>query len=140
MKICSLTRYGKKGAPGESLARMTLIKDAGIDGDFHAGGQNQISLLAAETRCWMDALPEKGLCFNRFKENMLVEGLGELKVGGLLSAGEAVLRITGAKDRCYDECGLFSKGGPCRLSGGAFFASVEEGGTVEIGDLLSCQP
>jgi cyclic pyranopterin phosphate synthase len=127
-----------KGAPGEALTRMTLIKNVGIDGDFHEGGQKQISILSAETRRWMDASPEKGLCFKRFKENILVEGLRELKVASLLSCGKAVLRITGAKDRCYDECGLFSKGAPCRLSEGAFFASVEQGGAIQIGDLLFC--
>ena len=136
MLISSLARYQKKGAPGETLTEMTLITDVGIDGDFHAGGPRQVSLLSTEIRRWMDASPDKGLCFNRFKENILVEGLKELKVGSLLSAGDAVLRITGAKDRCHDECGLFSKGTPCRLSEGVFFASVEQSGTVQIGDLL----
>jgi cyclic pyranopterin phosphate synthase len=136
LKINSLARYQKKGAPGEILTEMTLIEDVGIDGDFHAGSPRQISLLSTEIRRWMDASPDKGLCFNRFKENILVDGLKELKVSSLLTTGEAVLRITGAKDRCHDECGLFSKGTPCRLSEGVFFASVEQSGTVQIGDLL----
>jgi len=138
LKIISLTRHPTKGAPGESLTKMTLIKNVGIDGDFHVGGHKQISLLSGEARRCMDASPDKGICFNRFKENILVEGLNELKVGGLLSVGDAVLRITGSKDRCYEECGLFSKGTPCRLAEGAFFASVEQGGSVQIGDFLFC--
>ena len=138
-KIVGLTRYGKKGEPGESLSEARFLEGLGVEGDMHQGGEKQVSLLSAEARRWMDAQSEKGLCFGRFRENVLIEGLSleDLESGSLLSLGDAVLRISVHGKHCYDECGLFSKGIPCRLSGSAAFAVVERGGMVRIGDVVS---
>ncbi|MCL2068761.1 MAG: hypothetical protein FWH00_02565 [Oscillospiraceae bacterium] len=137
--IAALTRYSVKGAPGETLSEMTLIEGLGIEGDFHRGGDKQISILSAEVRRWMEAQPKPGLCFMRFRENILLDGLDmrTLKPGGLLSVGTAVLKITKRGKRCFDECGLFTGGGSCRLSECAVFAAVEKGGIIRVGDLAS---
>ena len=139
-KIIGLTRYHKKGEPGTTLSEMTLLEGLGVEGDFHQGGERQVSLLSAEVRRWMEAQTEKGLCFGRFRENILVEGLPleNLKSGDLLSVGNAVLRISAHSKHCYNECALFSKGKkmPCRLSGCAAFAVVERGGAIRIGDFV----
>jgi len=117
---------------------MHLIKGLGVEGDFHQGGDRQVSLLGAEARAWMESQTKKGLCFERFKENMLIEGLSEeaLKSGDLLLAGKAVLRISGAGKHCFKECVLFSEGQECLLSESALFAIVEESGYVRSGDYV----
>ena len=137
-KIVALTRYHKKGEPGEQLTEMRLLEGLGVEGDFHQGGDRQVSLLSIEARRWMEAQTKKGLCFEKFRENILVEGLPleDLKNGSLLSLGNVVLRTGTHNKRCYDECGLFSKGMPCRLSGCAVFAVVERGGTINTGNLI----
>ena len=141
VKITALTRYRKKGEAGEPLCEMNLLEGLGVEGDFHQGGEKQVSLLSAEVRLWIDAQTEqakKGLCFVRFRENILIEGLPEdLKSGSLLRAGDIVLRISERGKRCHDECAFFSEGLPCRLSGSAAFAAVEQGGTIRIGDAVS---
>ena len=135
-KIVGLTRYHKKGEPGTTLPELELSEGLGVEGDFHQGGERQVSLFSAEARRWMEAQKDKGLCFERFRENILIEGLSleDLKNGSLLFSGDAVLRITMSGKHCYDECRLFSRGTPCRLSGCAVFAVVERGGIIHIGD------
>jgi len=101
------------------MSEIKLLKGIGIEGDFHQGGEKQISLLSSEIRRWMETQTEKGLCFRRFRENILIEGLplDELENGDLLTVGNAVLRVSKQSKHCYAECELFSKGAPCRLSG-----------------------
>ena len=137
-KIVGLTRYHRKGEPGEQLSEMSLLEGLGVEGDFHQGGDRQVSLLSAEARRWMESQTDKGLCFGKFRENILVEELPleDLENGSLLSVGNVVLRTGTHNKRCYDECGLFSKGMSCRLSGCAVFAVVERGGTVRVGDCV----
>lgn len=138
-KIIGLTRYRKKGEPGEPLSEMNFLEGFGIERNLHQGGERQVCLLLAEARLWMEAQTEQakiGLCFGRFRENILIEGLPleDLESGSLLYIGNAVLRISTHSKHCYDECNLFSKRMTCRLSGGAAFAVVERSGKASIGD------
>lgn len=137
-EVVGLTRYPKKGAPGVSLSEMKLVKGLGVEGDFRQGGERQVSLLPAEARRWMEAQPEQGLCFGRFRENITTKGLptDTLGPGSLLSAGSAVLRTGAGRKECFDHCALFSAGAPCRLAGCAVFAAVEQSGTVRISDAV----
>jgi len=135
-KISYLTIFRSKGESGESVTEVNLLKDLGVEGDFHQGGERQVTILPAETRRWLDAQTERGLCFDRFRENILIEGSGEIKPGSLLSVGDAVLRISAFVKPCFDECALAACGTPCRLSGRAVFATVERGGTVRVGDAV----
>jgi len=116
-----------------------LLQGVGIDRDFHQRGDRQISLLAADARLWMEAQTRKGLCFGRFRENMLIEGLSleELECGIHISVGSAVLRIGVHNKRCYDECVLLPEGLPCRLVNSVCFAGVVQSGMVRIGDAVS---
>ena len=133
-KIAGLTRFHEKGGPGESMSGLSLLKGVGIEGDFHQGGERQISILSAENRRWMDAQTEKGLCFKKFHENILIEGPPfECR---LLSIGKVVLRIITQSKPCYGECGLLHGNITCRLSGSSVFAAVEQGGTIHLGDIV----
>jgi len=135
-KITALIRYNKKGEPGEVLEEVELIAGLGMEGNMHQGGERQLCLLTAEVREWMDSCSEKGLCFRRFKENMLIEGLpdGVLRPGMLLQTGEAVLQVCESRKHCFTECWLVSHSIRCRLSECAIFAVVKHGGTVRVGD------
>ena len=141
-RIVGLTRYTKKGEPGEALSAIMLLEGLGAEGDFHRGEEKQISILAVETHHWMEAQSEKGLCFGRFRENILTEGLPleTLKSGCHLSMGSAVIRISGQRKECFSDCGRFSKGQPCRLFESAAFAQVEKSGIVRINDPVIILP
>lgn len=135
-RVAGLTRYHQKAEPGETLAEASLLTGLGLEGDMYCGGERQISLLSAEARRWMEAQTEKGLCFGRFRENILIEGmsLDELPDNSLLCVGDAVLRISARGKSCHSECELFSAAAECRLSRCAVFAAVVRGGVVRIGD------
>ena len=131
--------YTEKGAAGIELADAHLIENLGLEGDLARGGERQVSVLFAETRAQMEELREKGLCLSRFKENITVgckEKCKELKPGDRLSAGEAVLEISGESKRCHGECALFEAGKPCSLAGMSLFAKVIKSGRIRNGDRI----
>ena len=134
-KVVGLTVFKDRDEPGAELVEMNLLEGLGIEGDLHQGGERQVTLLSAETRRWVEEQAERGLCFARFKENILVEGLSmdDIKLGDLLTVGSAVLKMSMMKP-CFPECTRASKDMPCQLSGRAVFAVVEQSGTVRVGD------
>ena len=138
-KITVLKRYCKKGEPGEVLQEAKLLAGLGMEGNLHQGGERQICLNTQEIRDWMDSLEEKGLCFKRFKENILIEGIpsGKLPHGIQLRVGEAVLQLNPNSKDCHDECRLYSQEVKCCLSECAVFAIVEFSGVVRVGDSVS---
>ena len=134
--ITRLIRYSVKEHGGELLESAFFRAGTGMDGDFHAvGGERQISLLSAESREWMAASSEQGLCFSRFKENLTVRGIAleKIKAGNRLAVGEVILEISGILKHCHEECPLFSTGSICRLAGQSLFAKVVTGGEVRVG-------
>ena len=137
-RIIRLTRYAAKGVPGETLGSARLLAGLGMEGDFYArGGERQLSLLCLETRQWMDRSSAiKGLCFGRYKENALLDGIApaDLGPGTRLKTGEALLEIADAPKACFPECSLFSSGQDCLLAGQYLFAKVIRGGFVKTGD------
>ena len=138
-RIIRLTRYKVKGIPGETLESVRLLEGQGMEEDFHAkGGDNQLSLLCMETSQWMDGQVEKGLCFGRYKENILLDGIAsaDLVPGIRLKAGEAFLEISDTHKECFKECTLFSSGQNCLLAGRSLFAKVIRSGIVKTGDLI----
>ena len=138
MKVAKLKRYAARGDKGELLDEVRLVTDYGLEGNYIGGGLKQICLQSEEAQNWMNEQTTRGLCFERFNENILISGLDSslLPIGTLLSIGEATLKVTASKP-CFDECILHSNNLLCRLSSDAKFLSVVEGGLVKVGDTLS---
>ena len=90
--------FRQRGQPGEAVESAWFRRGIGMEGDRHAaGGERQTSLLAGETRDWMEKQTEPGLCFRRYKANLITEGVDttQLNTGDLLAAGGAVFRVSG---------------------------------------------
>ena len=135
MTVIKLTRYASKDAPGDAVQSVMFIDGLGMEGDFYArGGQRQLSLLSLVERQWMDTQAEPGLCFARYKENVLLDTLGVLPPGSRVTIGEAVLEITDTAKHCFEACSLFSRGKNCILAGRSLFARVVKGGITHVGD------
>ena len=80
----------QRGQPGEAVESAWFRRGIGMEGDRHAaGGERQTSLLAGETRDWMEKQTEPGLCFRRYKANLITEGIDttQLNTGDLLGEG-----------------------------------------------------
>ena len=141
--VLRLTRYAAKGVPGEALQNARLLVGLGMEGDFHAkddagtpAGERQLSLLSQEERRWMDSQAKPGLCFGRYKENILFDAdLSPVLVPGTrLAVGEAVLEISDSGKHCFAQCPLFDQEQACILAGRSLFAKVIRGGLVRTGD------
>lgn len=136
--IKGITCYSGKGKPGIPLQSAVLRQGEGMEGDFHIGSDRQLSLISNDAREWMRSQTEQGLCFARFKENLLIDGIPmeRFHCGVKLKTGDAVLEISDESKRCHPECRLFSAGRPCRLSGQGVFAKVSRGGIIKVDDTI----
>ena len=134
-EVVRLARRPEKGR-AETLGELVLLESIGVEGDFAKGGDRQVSLLTADARKAVEAQSARGLCFGRFVENILVDGLNpeEMREGALLYIGGAVLQVSPSKKKCHDGCAIRLENARCPLSECVRFAAVIEGGLVRIGD------
>lgn len=138
-RLTGLFRFTEKGKPGEPVEEAHFVKGLGMEGDRHAdGGSRQLTLLSGEIREWMDAQKVPGLCFRRYKANLVTEGLNpeDLKPGMRLKLGTAVLEVEESSKECFPECVLHQSGTRCRLSSGGVYLKVAESGTAKAGSTI----
>jgi cyclic pyranopterin phosphate synthase len=135
--IVRLTQYATKGDSGKKVQNARFIEGQGMEGDFHAvGGEKQVSLLSRNERQWIESQSLRGLCFGRYKENVLFDGIPlEAMVPGVkIAIGSAVLMISDTGKLCFKECPLFDCGQNCILAGRNLFAKVIRSGNAAAGD------
>jgi MOSC domain-containing protein YiiM len=80
------------------------------------------------------------LCFNRYRENILLDIPDLLEPGARVQIGGAVLEMTETVKHCFDQCPLFSRGQRCIIAGRNLFAKVVKGGIVKTGDIVIAIP
>jgi cyclic pyranopterin phosphate synthase len=135
--VVQLTSYSEKGQSGKLLDEATLVKDHGMLGDCHAlGGERQLTLISKSAKDWLNSSEIKGLCFEKFHENMEIEemSLETLKDHAKLKIGEAVLELSPVRKKCYPElCKLTQEGTVCLLLQEVRFAKVINSGAVAVG-------
>lgn len=131
MKLLALKRYPVRKQPAVEETSLVLTCGSGIAGDCHAdGGNRQISVLTASQKTWMEAQTEKGFCFHKFKENLLLDCDEPLEPGMYLAIGDAVIQFSETIKTCHPEVCSLIKG--CALAGGNLFARVVKSGTITI--------
>ena len=139
-KIVRLYCNKTKGQAGEPLQVLKMEAGQGVCGDRHKGkGDRQVSITSAEIKDWMNKEEEKGLCFNKFKENITLEGipLEALKIGDVLEIGQVQLGLTECNKDCYaDSCQLSPSKMPCKLIHSEIFAKVITSGEIKLGDIV----
>lgn len=131
-----LLLYPQRKAPGIEVQELTLAEGLGIQGDCHAdGGDRQISLLSVQEKEWMEQQEEKGFCFRKYKENILVDGINltQCRQGDLLKAGDAILELTESIKSCHPELCQLAARGTCILAGSSRFAAVRKSGVICAG-------
>ena len=143
MTVISLHIKPVKKGKTESVKEMELIADFGPVGDAYGGpGDRQITLLGEDDIEALEEDREKGLCIKRFTANIILTGsAASLNENEIYRIGEAAIRITGVKKRCFPECAIVTdEKRICLLPGRARFASIEQGGSVKKGDILKPYP
>lgn len=143
--IAGIARHARPRGPMETLDRVRITVESGLDGDFRGAvkpggrGRRQVSLI--ERRDWDAAMADLGVDhhWSARRANLLVEGLDLPQVEGTrVRIGEVVLMITQQCDPCSRmeqiEPGLKAALTP-DWRGGAL-ARVISGGEIAVGDTI----
>ena len=74
-----------------------------------------------------------------FGENILVSGidLRQLPVGSTLTAGAVILKLSQIGKECHSHCQIFHRVGDCIMPREGVFATVEQGGVLSPGMLIT---
>lgn len=145
-KIKELYVFSKKGEKGEARNAVQTVEHGGIVGDMHCDDSTrQISVLTKELIQWMDSQETQGLCFQRFKANIVLEGLTEsVSEGTILKIGTAVLSISETGKSCFESCERYNKKMDCMLRENCYFAETISPGVIHVEDpveiCLEAQP
>ncbi|PKM72998.1 MAG: hypothetical protein CVU91_08250 [Firmicutes bacterium HGW-Firmicutes-16] len=122
--------------------KLVEIHQKGTDGTYRNTdfaelivGNSPRQICLVDGKALQDARSISGLCTQKFNADLITEGVeyASLESGSCLIIGEAVLEITAAGKRCFDECLLHQAGETCSLPKNCAFAHVISGGTVRIG-------
>jgi len=134
-KVVAVCLSKDRGVVNRNASKSYLRKGYGLVGDAHAGSEKQISLLAIEDI--RKTCTEKNIKAGPgdFAENITTSGIEliSIPIGTRLRIGEAVLRVT----RIGKEKHLvhtYNYKGVSILPHRGLFASVEESGSIEVGD------
>lgn len=134
-KIKAVCVSKNKGQKSE-VEKINLIKNSGVEGDFHSkGGERQVSLLAIESIEKMKIKLEAGA----FGENIITEGIGllSLRIGQTLKVGGAELEISKIGKECLERCQIYYQTGDCIMPREGVFAKVIKGGIIKPGDEIN---
>lgn len=131
----------EKGAPRLEVTQARCVAGKGMEGDWHFGNKDSVTLLAAETIARIAAMPVPGLCTARFEANIVTRGvaLHAWAPGQRFWAGEALLAVERVGKRCFDECAHYQQHGPCALAGECLFATVAQSGVTKLGDSIAAE-
>lgn len=130
----------ERGLPFERVMSIQLIINKGIVGDCHAlGGEKQIAIISQEAKHRLENQEIDGLCFRRFKENMVVVGIefDLIKTGDVLTTKHVKLEITSHTKRCHEECLLRQKKKVCALKSQIIFGKVLQSGNIKLGENIA---
>ena len=142
-KIVAVCTSDIKGIQKTEVEHVQLVADYGIQDDAHAGKwHRQVSMLSLER---IQEFKDRGAQVENgaFGENLVVEGLGDLKsyhLGTRFACGEAVLELTQVGKECHAHCAIYHAMGDCIMPREGVFFRVIEGGMVSVGDSVSVLP
>ena len=134
-RVASINLSLAKGEAKSPAPEAILTAGHGLDGDAHAGGPRQISLLAQEA---IDSrAADMELKPGDFGENLTTSGidLASLAVGDRLTVGpDAILQISEIGKTCTTPCSIGKRLGECIMPKQGLFAKVVRSGRVSPGD------
>lgn len=146
--IAGIARHARPRGPMETLDRVAITVEAGLDGDFRGAvkpggrGRRQVSLI--ERGDWDAAMAELGARhhWSARRCNLLVDGLDLPQVDGArLRIGNVVLTVTQECDPCSRmeeiEPGLKAALSPDWRGG--VLTRVLSGGTIALGNTITVE-
>lgn len=146
--VAGIARHGRPRGPMETLDRVQITVEAGLDGDFRGAvkpggrGRRQVSLI--ERGDWDAAMAELGKRhhWSSRRANLLIDGLDLPQVeGARLRIGDVVLLVTQECDPCsrMEEIEHGLKAALTPDWRGGVLAKVLAGGTIAVGDTIELE-
>ncbi|MHB1323665.1 MAG: MOSC domain-containing protein [Coriobacteriia bacterium] len=137
--VTSINLSAKKTVRKTPGTEGLLVENRGFEGDAHAGDwHRQVSLLAEESIATMRA---KGLDVDAgdFAENITTRGIDlvSLPIGTRLRVGGTLLQVSQIGKECHTKCAIYYQAGDCVMPKEGIFATVVQGGQVNVGDDIS---
>ncbi len=129
----------EKGQKPELVEKAYLKEGLGLIEDIHSiGGERQVSIFTEEGWNEIQDKELKGLCINKFHENIRVRNLdiNNISQGSTVLIGETLHQITEIGKNCFLECNLIKQGKTCPLHQSVIFTKVLKGGEIKIGDKI----
>ena len=118
-----------KGEEPVSCTSIKLLVNLGMDNDYHAtGGDKQ--LLIITNKLYELLRKDDGLCFKRFKANIVVE---DILQDGEYTIGDSVIQVKKHQKKCFEEC-LKEDKSNCLMKYEVYDACVISTGNIKIGD------
>jgi molybdenum cofactor synthesis domain-containing protein len=138
-RIVSVNIAAEKGEKKSPVPAALLVAGQGVEGDAHAGGERQVSLLAEEAikRCIARGVDVGA---GDFGENLTVAGFEPTSaaIGQRLLAGPtAILQVSQIGKICPQPCSIGRRLGDCIMPREGVFARVLRGGRVATGDAVT---
>ncbi|MBC07525.1 MOSC domain-containing protein [Thalassospira sp.] len=138
-ELIGIARKARSRAPMESLDRVDVTTDLGVDGDYRGKlRRRQVTILAEED--WQAACAEldrNDIPWTERRANLLVRGIALPRTkGSRLSIGNVIFEITGETDPCnrMDDVAMGLQDALMPDWRGGVTCRVIEGGTIAIGD------
>ena len=140
--IYSINISTEKGVPKQQVPHAYLREAYGIEGDIHARGERQVSLLSWEAINTQENCPKvrkKGIKFKPgdFAENITTKGLNliKLEIGDKINIAENItIEVCQIGKECHNYCEIYKKLGSCIMPKQGIFAKVIKGGEIKTGD------
>ena len=138
--ISRLQIFEEKKKPGRQETFVQVMKNGGLVGDLHCTDDKKpISIMTEDALRFLEEEEIKGLCFQRFKANLVIKGRLQLEPGDQVKVGSTTLLITEKKGPCFEECSRYQKDLDCKLRESCWFAQALEDGEIHVDDLLEKQ-
>jgi MOSC domain-containing protein YiiM len=136
-KVVAICKGVEKGRKSE-CDYAKFVEGWGIEGDFHAGSQREVSMLSFDS---IQRMKKKfpSIEFGNFGENLVVEGLdfGKINIGDKLKIGNEVeAEIIMIGKECHDRCIIYYETGECIMPVEGVFMRVLKGGIVKRNDTV----
>ena len=131
MMISNIFYIPNKGSDGVECESIKLLADLGMEKDYHAvGGDKQLTIITKEL---FDRLGvDDGICFKRFKPNIVVTSpLQE----GEYQLGDSVIYVSKYQKKCFVECEREDKN-KCLMKHMIYYGAVKQSGIIKVSDEL----
>ena len=108
----------------------------GMEGGTRKNPDRPVSLINLAARQEVDQAVVRGLCYKKFKADIILECEQMPDTDTILSSGDMKLGILPERKRCWPECVFLERNLPCPLIDGVRYARVEVPGKLCLGDEL----